>query len=138
MSKYLLQEINCPRNFGDFVGNSESNIFFKIIFCFSQNEKFRHLFPNLNSFKLMRYPYYRQEGGQFEPPPPSGLFRIALKPFVLLTFKFVTFPKYDFNTFSQKFSSIYFFLSVFSCTFRNPRPNFPSSPLLNRPPVFLA
>ena len=42
--------------------------------------------------------------GSFD--PPSGLFKIALKSFELLTYKLVTFPKYEFNTFSQKCSSI--------------------------------
>ena len=62
---------------------------------------------------------------------PSCLFKIALKPFEVLTCKCVTFPKYEFNMFSKKFSTIYFLWVYFSCTFRNPRPNFHSSPLLN-------
>ena len=68
-------------------------------------------------------------GGQFD--PPLRFFYIAQKPLELLTYKFLTFPKYEFNMFSKKFSSIYFFWVYFSCTFWNPRPNFPSSPLLN-------
>ena len=35
--------------------------------------------------------------------------KTTLKPFELLTYKFVTFPKYEFKMFSQKFCSIYFF-----------------------------
>ena len=33
-------------------------------------------------------------GGKPYYPPPSGLFSVALKRFELLTYKFVTFPKY--------------------------------------------
>ena len=36
----------------------------------------------------------------------SGLCKIPLKPFELLTYKFAAFPKYKFNMFSQNFSSI--------------------------------
>ena len=38
----------------------------------------------------------------FYKAPSWGLFSVALKPFELLTYKFVTFPKYEFNTFSHK------------------------------------
>ena len=54
----------------------------------------------------MILPYHWQGGGPLE-PPPSGLFKIAIKPFELLIYIFVTFPKYEFNILSKKFSSIY-------------------------------
>ena len=38
--------------------------------------------------------------------PPPGLFSIALKLFELLTYKFVTFPIYEFYTVSQIFRTI--------------------------------
>jgi hypothetical protein len=41
---------------------------------------------------------------------PSGLFSVALKLFELLTYKFVTFPIYEFYTFSQIFRTIDFCL----------------------------
>ena len=45
---------------------------------------------------------------------PSVLFSVALKLFELLTYKFVTFPEYDFYTFSKIFRTI--IVSVnFSC-----------------------
>ena len=68
-------------------------------------------------------------GGQAD--PPLHFFNIAQKPLVLLTYNFFTFPKYEFNMFIKKFSLIYFFWAYFSCTFLNPRPNVPSSSLLN-------
>ena len=37
---------------------------------------------------------------------PSGLFSVALKLFELLTYKFVTFPVYNFYTFSKIFRTI--------------------------------
>ena len=56
-------------------------------------------------------------------PIAYGLFEIALKSFELLTYKFVTFPKYEFNTFSKKLSSIYLCWVYFSCTYvRTPSP----------------
>ena len=67
-------------------------------------------------------------GGVNLTPPHSGLFKIALKPFELLTYKFFTFPKYEFNMFIKKCSSIDFFWVYISCTFWNARPNFPSCP----------
>ena len=42
-------------------------------------------------------PYKGREG---------GLFSVALEPFELLTYKFVTFTKYEFNIFNQNLSSI--------------------------------
>ena len=67
---------------------------------------------------------------------PSGLFKRALKPFELRTYKCVTFPKYEFNMLSSIFwFSIFWVYS--SCTFRNPSPNFPSSHLFNSPLIFL-
>ena len=53
--------------------------------------------------------------GQFD-PSPSGHFSVALKPFELLAYKFVTFIKYKLNTFSQKILG----RSIFS----QARPNF--------------
>ena len=40
------------------------------------------------------------------PITPSGLFCVVLKPFELFTYKFVTFPKYEFNTYSQNRSTV--------------------------------
>ena len=45
---------------------------------------------------------------------------------LLLTYKFVTFPKYEFKTFSQNFRTIDFCWVCFTCTFWNPRSNFSS------------
>ena len=53
-------------------------------------------------------------GGQFDPPPPVFL-KYRQNRF---------FPKYEFNMFGKKFSSIYFFWVYFSCTFRTSRPLF--------------
>ena len=61
---------------------------------------------------------------------PHRFFNIAQKPLELLTYNLFTFPKYEVNMFSKKFSSIYFFWVYFSWTFWSPRPNFPSSPLI--------
>ena len=45
---------------------------------------------------IVALPYKGREGGPAgTPPPPSGLFSVALKPFELMTYKFVTFPKYE-------------------------------------------
>ena len=54
--------------------------------------------------------------GQFD-PLPSGLLSVALKPYELLSLKVVTFPKYEFNTFSQNFSSINDYFVYFTGTF---------------------
>ena len=45
-------------------------------------------------------------GGQLDPFP--GLISVALKPFEQYTYKFFTFPKYEFNIFSQIFRTIDF------------------------------
>ena len=50
-------------------------------------------------------------------PSPSGLFSDALKPFELLTYKFVNFPNYEFNTSNQRFSSIDNYFVYFNSTF---------------------
>ena len=50
-------------------------------------------------------PITGEGGGNLTPP---GLFIVLLKPFELLTYKFVTFVKYKFNMFSQIFRMINF------------------------------
>ena len=74
-------------------------------------------FHLISSLTLLR------AGGGVNWTPPLLFFNIVQKPLELLTF--LAFPKYEFNMFSEKFSSIFFFLSVLLMHFLKPTSEFP-------------